>query len=136
MQVATRKGETGTTGIFYKTLEKENDAGELELIPMLKTFTVFNVEQIDGLNAGAIDSAEIEPQPVTAFDPLPQVESLFQRIGANIIERFYRPTTDEIWLLERHLFDDAANFYATGLHELVHWSGARNRLNREKGGQI
>ncbi len=68
-----RKGETGTTGIFYKTLEKENDAGELERIPMLKTFTVFNIEQTDGLN---LDD-EISPQPVTGFDPLPDVEALF-----------------------------------------------------------
>ncbi len=56
-----RKGEHGTTAIFYKTLEKENDAGELEHIPMLKTFTVFNIEQIDGLKMGADDGAEIEP---------------------------------------------------------------------------
>ncbi|MDQ6367827.1 ArdC family protein, partial [Klebsiella pneumoniae] len=45
-----RKGEHGTTAIFYTTLEKENDAGEVEHIPMLKTFTVFNVQQIDGLS--------------------------------------------------------------------------------------
>lgn len=131
-----RKGETGTTGIFYKTLEKENDAGELERIPMLKTFTVFNIEQTDGLNL----DEEIGPQPVTEFDPLPDVEGLFQRTGANINERgqqaFYQPSTDEIWLPERHLFADAANFYATGLHELVHWTGAKSRLDRGKGGRF
>ena len=131
-----RKGETGTTGIFYKTLEKENDAGELERIPMLKTFTVFNIEQTDGLN---LDD-EISPQPVTGFDPLPDVEALFQRTGAKINERgqqaFYQPSTDEIWLPERNLFADAANFYATGLHELVHWTGAKSRLDRGKGGKF
>ncbi|MDE7590846.1 zincin-like metallopeptidase domain-containing protein [Enterobacter bugandensis] len=131
-----RKGETGTTGIFYKTLEKENDAGELERIPMLKTFTVFNIEQTDGLN---LDD-EISPQPVTEFDPLPEAEALFQRTGANFHERgqraYYQPSTDEIWLPERHLFRDAANFYATGLHELVHWTGAESRLDREKGGKF
>lgn len=128
-----RKGERGTTAIFYRTLEKEAEDGEIEKIPMLKTFTVFNVEQIDGLKMGA----GIDPQPVTEFDPLPHVEALFQRTGANITERgqraFYRPATDEIRLPERHLFTDAANFYATGLHEFVHWTGAKNRLNREKG---
>ena len=135
-----RKGESGTTAIFYKTLEKENDAGELEFIPMLKTFNVFNIEQIDGLKMGANDGADIEPQPVNVFDPLPVVETLFQRSGASITERgqqaFYRPSTDEIWLPERHLFADAANFYATGLHELVHWTGAKGRLNREKGNKF
>lgn len=131
-----RKGETGTTGISYKTLEKENDAGELERIPMLKTFTVFNIEQTDGLNL----DEDIGPQPVTEFDPLPDVEALFQRTGANINElgqqAFYQPSTDEIWLPERHLFADAANFYATGLHELVHWTGAKSRLDRGKGGKF
>ena len=75
-----RKGETGTTGIFYKTLEKENDAGELERIPMLKTFTVFNIEQTDGLN---LDD-EISPQPVTGFDPLPDVEALFSALARRL----------------------------------------------------
>ncbi|EQA6227941.1 ArdC family protein [Enterobacter ludwigii] len=129
-----RKGESGTTAIFYKTLEKEADDGEIEKIPMLKSFTVFNVEQIDGL---AIDAA---PQPVTEFDPLPHVEAMIARTGANITERgvkaFYRPATDEIYLPDRFRFEDAANFYATGLHELVHWTGAKHRLNREKGGRF
>ncbi len=35
----------------------------------------------------AENSAEIDPQPVTEFDPLPQVENLFQRTSANITER-------------------------------------------------
>lgn len=43
---------------------------------------------------------------------------------------------DEIRLPERYLFADAANFYATGLHELVHWSGGKKRLNREMKGKF
>lgn len=130
-----RKGERGTTAIFYITLEKENDEGGIEHIPMLKTFTVFNVEQIDGLSLASeiVNSAE-------TFDALPQAENLLRSSGANIIEKgqhaFFMPSTDEVWLPERHLFADAANFYATGLHELVHWSGAKNRLNREMKGKF
>ncbi|MEC3928306.1 zincin-like metallopeptidase domain-containing protein [Citrobacter braakii] len=129
------RGEHGTTAIFYTTLEKENDAGDTEHIPMLKTFTVFNVEQIDGLplTTEAVSPAE-------TFEPLPQAENLFQSSGANIIEKgqnaFFSPSTDEVWLPERHLFSDAANFYATGLHELVHWSGGKTRLNREMKGKF
>lgn len=132
-----RKGVRGTTAIFYKTLEKENEQGELEQIPMLKTFTVFNVEQIDGLT---LDSEALITQPVSEFDPLPQVEVLFQRSGAKITERgqqaFFTQVTDEIYLPERHLFTDAANFYGTGLHELTHWSGGKKRLNREMKGKF
>ncbi|WJV52337.1 zincin-like metallopeptidase domain-containing protein [Prodigiosinella aquatilis] len=130
-----RKGEHGTTAIFYTTLEKENEDGEIDQIPMLKTFTVFNVEQIDGLPLRTETAS-----PAGMFEPLPQAEKLFCRSGANIIEKgqnaFFKPSTDEIWLPERYLFSDAANFYATGLHELVHWSGAKNRLNREMKGRF
>ena len=130
-----RKGEHGTTAIFYTTLEKENDDGETDFIPMLKTFTVFNVEQIDGLPL-----SEEAVFPAETFEPLPQVEALFRNSGATIIEKgqnaFFAPSTDEIRLPERCLFTDAANFYATGLHELVHWSGAKSRLNREMKGSL
>ncbi|EMI3953155.1 ArdC family protein [Citrobacter farmeri] len=130
-----RRGEHGTTAIFYSTLEKENDAGEIDRIPMLKTFVVFNVQQIDGLS---LTTETVSPE--ATFDPLPQAENLFRNSGANIIEKgqnaFFRPSTDEVWLPERHLFSDAANFYATGLHELVHWSGGKTRLNREMKGRF
>ncbi|MCG5491752.1 MULTISPECIES: ArdC family protein [Klebsiella] len=132
-QVRTR--ERGTTAILYTTLEKENDAGEIDYIPMLKTFTVFNVQQIDGLT---LTTETVSPE--ATFDPLPQAENLFRNSGAHIIEKgqnaFFSPSTDEVWLPERHLFADAANFYATGLHELVHWSGGKKRLNREMKGKF
>jgi len=130
-----RKGEHGTTAIFYTMLEKENDGGETDYIPMLKTFTVFNVEQIDGL-----PQSDETVFPAETFEPLPRAEALFRNSGATIIEKgqnaFFAPSTDEIHLPERRLFSDAANFYATGLHELVHWSGAKSRLNREMKGKF
>lgn len=130
-----RKGEHGTTAIFYTMLERENNEGETDYIPMFKTFTVFNVEQIDGLPLS--DEAVF---PAETFEPLPQAEALFRYSGATIIEKgqnaFFAPSTDEIHLPERRLFSDAANFYATGMHELVHWSGAKSRLNREMKGKF
>lgn len=130
-----RKGEHGTTAIFYTMLEKENDDGETDDIPMLKTFTVFNVEQIDGLPLS--DEAVF---PTGTFEALQRAEALFRNSGAKIIEKgqsaFFVPSTDEIRLPERCLFTDAANFYATGLHELVHWSGAKSRLSREMKGRF
>lgn len=78
--------------------------------------------------------------PVKTFEPLPRAEALFRNSGATIIEKgqnaFFAPSTDEIRLPERCLFTDAANFYATGLHELIHWSGAKSRLNREMKGKF
>ena len=44
---------------------------------------------------------------------------------------FYRPSTDTIHLPSREQFEKAAGFYATALHELGHWTGLPNRLNRD-----
>lgn len=91
------------TAIFYTILEKENDTGEIDHIPMLKTFVVFNVEQIDGLSLTADTVA-----PQATFDALPQAENLFCNSGANIIEKgqnaFFMPSTDEVLLPERRFF--------------------------------
>jgi len=130
-----RKGEYGTTAIFYTMLERENNEGETDYIPMLKTFTVFNVEPIDGFPLS--DEAVF---PAETFEPLPQAEALFRNSSATIIEKglhaFFVPSTDEILLPERRLFSDAANFYATSMHELVHWSSGKGRLNREMKGKL
>jgi antirestriction protein ArdC len=40
---------------------------------------------------------------------------------------------DRIQLPERELFADAGSYYATALHELVHWTGHPSRLGRELG---
>lgn len=134
-----RKGEKGTTAIFYTTLEKENDEGEKEMIPMLKTFTVFNVQQIEGL-ALATEEADTVAELPDVFAPLAQVEALMTKSGARITERgnsaYFQPATDEVVLPERHLFNDAANFYATALHELTHWSGGKTRLARKVSGNF
>lgn len=132
-----RKGEKGTIGIFYSMLEKENENGDVQNIPMLKTFTLFNIQQIDGLPQIAADATVSD---VAIFDSFPRIESLMQQCGAVINERgqaaYFKPSTDEVVLPERHLFDDAANFYATVLHELTHWTGGEKRLNRAMNGKF
>lgn len=119
-----RMGEHGTTAILYSMLEKKNDDGETCYIPMLKTFTVFNIEPIDGLplSEEAVCSAE-------TFESLPRAEALFRKSGVTIIEKgqnaFFVPSIDENLLPKRYLIANTANFYATGLHELVRWNGVK-----------
>ncbi len=49
---SVRKGEKGSTICFYKTLliDEENEQGEdvTNKIPMMKLYTVFNAQQVDG----------------------------------------------------------------------------------------
>lgn len=43
---------------------------------------------------------------------------------------YYSPKGDFVNLPRLDLFDNAERYYATALHELVHWTGHRSRCNR------
>jgi antirestriction protein ArdC len=46
---------------------------------------------------------------------------------------FYSRLNDSITLPEEHYFSDSGAYLSVLLHEIVHWSGAEKRLNRQKG---
>jgi antirestriction protein ArdC len=46
------------------------------------------------------------------------------------------PSTDAIQLPYQSSFNSAAHYYATALHELTHWTGAKHRLNRDFSGRF
>ena len=131
-----RRGEKATPGVFYKTLvieeEGEDDKGEerSRTIPMMRVFHVFNLDQIDGLERLKGNEAGNGKE----FTPIPHAERILVASGADIREggtrAFYAPGPDFVGLPDRWRFKSEADFYATGLHELVHWSGSQKRLNR------
>ncbi|HEX5213278.1 MAG TPA: zincin-like metallopeptidase domain-containing protein [Pseudolabrys sp.] len=136
---SVRKGEKGSPVVFFKPLERERegDNGETETvkIPMMRAYTVFNVDQIDGLSAKF--APEVLPDlPAKDRDQL--AEMALRSSGASISEdgngrAFYRPSTDSIHLPAFERFFSTGGFLATMSHELVHWTGAKKRLDREFG---
>ena len=46
------------------------------------------------------------------------------------------PTGDFIGMPNRDTFNDDSSYYATILHELTHWSGAKHRLDRDLSGKF
>lgn len=90
---------------------------------------VFNAEQIEGL------PPRTPPVP-PEWNPIDRAEAILQASGAKITElpgnrAFYSPATDSITLPERSQFPSADRFYGTALHEVGHWTGAPNRLDRD-----
>lgn len=128
-----RKGETGTQIVFFKQLEiaEQVDAGDPQrrVIPLLRSFTVFNIAQVDGLPESLAPAL-----PKHEWDPLAAAEMLLTDSGARIQHggnrAYYRPSDDIIQLPPREWFPTAADYYATALHELTHWTGAPSRCNR------
>ncbi|WP_108610713.1 zincin-like metallopeptidase domain-containing protein [Aminobacter sp. MSH1] len=131
-----RKGESGSLVVYasrFTKTESDGRGGEVERdIPFLKTYTVFNTEQIDGLP----DRFHVQPQAVA--DPVERIEHadrFFASTGAVIRHggsaAFYSPSTDMIQMPPFASFRDAASYVAVLSHETVHWTADSRRVGRD-----
>ena len=131
-----RKGETGSTIVYANTFNKTetNGAGpEVEqAIPFLKAYTVFCVDQIDGLPEC------YHAKPTVMIDPIDRIsyaDTFFAATGAVIrhggSQAFYMPSKDVIQMPPFETFEDAESYAATLAHELIHWTSAPDRLDRD-----
>ena len=134
-----RKGEGGTTVVYADRFVPDDERqrarydGEApRAIPFLKRFTVFNVEQCDGLPE---DVAKNAP-PTAAYLILPQVEELIRATGADIRiggdKAYYDVAGDFIRVPPPQAFFEPINWHRTALHELGHYAGIR--LGRDLSG--
>ena len=124
-----RKGEKGTHIVFTRKLTVKKEEDEERQISMMRSYTVFNVAQIDGL----------PPTIVTPEDAPPLLDDNAQRFieatRADIHHGGSRacfvPSLDIIQLPQHADFATIESYFATALHELGHWSGHETRLNRD-----
>ena len=131
------KGSKGTHIIYYSPVErgtKVTESGEVkEYSYILKSYTVFNADQVTGWEAPAVNTER-------KFIAVASIEALTAKSGAVIKfggERaFYAPDSDYIGMPEKIQFNSEASYYATLLHELAHWSGHKSRLDRDLSGRF
>jgi antirestriction protein ArdC len=130
------KGSKGTHIIYYSPVErgsKVTEAGEVkEYSYILKSYTVFNAEQVTGWEAPAI-----EPK---SFNAVASIEELTNKSGVKLQfggdRAYYSPSLDFVAMPNKSQFNSEAGYYATLLHELSHWSGHESRLNRDLSGRF
>ncbi|ODS56445.1 MAG: antirestriction protein [Acidobacteria bacterium SCN 69-37] len=133
-----RKGEHGSLVVYADTFNKTgvNDKGEevAEAIPFMKGYTVFNVDQIEGLADTYLPAA---PPPESRLALIEQAERFCAATGATIRHAgnmaYYAPSTDVIVLPVPEAFRDAESYAATKAHELCHWTAHPSRLDRTLG---
>lgn len=136
-----RKGERGSMVVFYRQLEIEPTEDEdhdrrHKFRYFARASYVFNAAQVDGYQPE-------EPEPLTEFQRIRDVEAFVEAVRANIEHGFafarYRRDTDTIempkreWFLATESSSAEQSYYAVLLHELTHWVGAPHRLNRTFG---
>ena len=133
-----RQGEQGTEVVFFKMHELGAGATELatgksedrKVIPLIRSFTVFNAGQIDDLPEALMPT----PVPIHEWEACEAAEAILATSGANIrhggTKAFYSPSEDRIQMPDRSAFATAADYSRVALHELTHWTGHASRCNR------
>ena len=135
-----RRGEKGSLVVYADsfTRREAGDNGEEQEVevPFLKSYTVFNSEQIDGLPAHYYARAE---QPAHPVERIERAEHFVFHTGADIrhggTAAYYAPAGDFVQMPAFDSFRQAEGYYATLAHELTHWTKHPSRLDRQFTGQ-
>jgi len=115
--------------------EKQDGEDSGRVIQFMKSYRVFNADQIEGLEARFHPDSDDRTQP--GPEPIPHMQAFFDAIGAEVMitgrEAKYVPALDRIYMPELSLFETAHDFYSTMAHEHIHLTKSRHRLNRSYG---
>ncbi len=134
-----RRGSFGKRVFFYKLLSKPvtDDKGEIvsiKQIPFLKTYTVFKVDDCDGIKP----RWQTKHEGVTDTSSIKQFEDAIQKyldrehieLKHDTNEAYYSQKHDFINLPPISNFKSVEDYAGTLAHEVTHSSGAAHRLNR------
>ena len=134
-----RKGEEGSLVVYAdKIIRTETDAQTGEeaerAIPFMKGYTVFNVEQIEGLP----EHFYSKPAPRTeTVHRIERAEGFLAATGADVRHggnrAYYNIAQDVVQMPPFESFRDAESYYATRAHETTHWTRHPSRLDRDFG---
>jgi len=143
-----RKGERGTTVVFYRKLQRRGgEDGETSCIShegegegarpffMLRASTVFHATQIDGIPVYNPPGMATEPWRTPEA-----VQTILDNSGATIhyggSQACFVPSRDCIYLPPKGAFRSDAAFAHTAFHELAHYAYAAPRLDLSQGGRF
>ena len=139
LKANVRTGEHGSLVVYAdKIIRTEADTVTGEdaerAIPFMKGYTVFNVEQIDGLPQHYY--AKPEPR-LDTMQRIDRAEAFFADTGAAIRHggtmAYYNVSQDFVQMPPFESFRDAESYYATLAHEAIHSTRHKSRLDRDFG---
>lgn len=132
------KGSKSVPVFFYSTIKKddpnkqENEVSSADRsFWFMKQYSVFTLEQIDGIDF----SQHIDP--VIDFQPVMKAENLVNAFTQNQLlsikpaqKAAYSPSLDFIVMPQKDQFHSVDAYYSTIFHEMIHSTGHEKRLKR------
>lgn len=134
-----RRGSKSATVVKFGAIEKsveDGATGEGDTVKRLyaRAYNVFNVDQIEGLDA----KWYVTPEPGRDFDTTadPVLDSWFGAMGVPIEQSdepaaYYLPSEDRIHMPRIGTFEGPEAFYGTLAHEMAHATMHPKRLDRQ-----
>jgi len=126
-----RKGEHGTLIVKVGTYTRDKGTEDEATGQYLKSYTVFNLAQLDGIDAPPTDTlSPLDFTPIERCEKL--VGNMPQRpvIRHGSAQAYYSPTPDVVTMPDPITFHSREGYYSTLFHELTHATGHEQRLNR------
>lgn len=129
-----RKGEKATHVIFTKhVMRKDEETGDEKPGAVVKLYPVFNVSQLDKVPEQYLVPQEQESTPIADF----RIKSFAGATGIKVsfgsAKAAYYPARDEIVMPNVGMFESPEAFTGTLMHEKIHGTSHKNRLNRQLG---
>ena len=133
------KGEKGTPVVFWKQSytkkEIDPDTGKetSSTFPILRYYTVFNVEQCENIPADKIPIHEERD-----FNTIEECDKVLDNmpkrpdITFKEPQAYYRASSDSVNMPKPETFKGDEAYYATLFHELTHATGHESRLDRHR----
>ncbi|WP_340135762.1 ArdC family protein [Bacillus cereus] len=126
-----KKGAKSEIVVFWKWLEKEDKvSGDVEKIPMLKYYRVFNINQCEGIESKRKEEETFEHNPIEEAENIVKGYINSPSLSWNSGRAFYQPVMDHVNVPPMKEFPKVEEYYCTLFHEFVHSTGHSSRLNR------
>lgn len=157
-----KKGAKSHTILYWNMIRKETDEldedgnKKVKVIPVLKYYNVFSLDDVEGLEAKHHPADEVIRIPQYHYEPIDGADEIdpesydqtAEAIIAGYVDRcqtlrldregvsdraYYSPLLDQVVVPKVTQFSDVAEYYSTLFHELGHSTGHSSRLNRFSG---
>ena len=133
-------GQGGTQVVFWKVMGKRSGGGGgkegEDSYVVARSYNLFNGSQVEGM------------PPVESEEELPGTEpgevvqgvmAVVEKAGVQVkiseqSRALYRPSQDVVLMPAVERFESEEAYCAVLLHEVAHWTGHKERLNREQDG--
>lgn len=141
-----KKGAKSEKVFFYKSYYKDEDGKpiketdlklpkydnqELETVRFLKHYSVFNIEDTEGIDWEKPEAVNRPNNPIEECEviitEMPE-RPAFELVDAN--KAFYDPIADIVNVPDIKQFENSGFYYRTTFHEIAHWTGHEKRLAR------